>query len=365
MEEYKELTLKDIILEVQSIFKLLLGKWWVLLLGAIIGGVIYGFVQYQKPDMYSESLTFMMDEKAGNDVPGLELLGSLFGGGSGGGDNLGKILELFESKKIVHETLMQPYEIKGKTDYIANHMFDLIGIEDMVEEYKKFGFSYCGGWTKQLKENVDFRFSHSEIDSFSRQEILYLRLLFNKINGNDNCGIPLLLSSHLDAETSIMTISMTSDHEDITLAVINNIYEQLSEFFIEKTVEKQKKTYDIVSMKRDSILGSLKIKEYALANFKDKNRKLVTVKGYLDQLRLERDVMVLNAMYVEVVKQMEATDFALRNRTPVVQIIDKPRSPIIPTSGSPIFGLVLGGILGVILIAGFLIMRTYYKKVMA
>ena len=330
MEDYNEMSLKDIILEIQSIIKLLINQWVIILLASLLLGGIYGFIQLKKPEMYMSKLTFMMDEKTGNNIPGLELLGSLFGGGGSSGDNMGKILELFESKKIINETVLQKTIMNGKEDHIGNHLIDVYGLENLVNDYKSFGILWSAGWPKQLlgKENV--RFTHSNVDSFEIHEELLLRLCFEKINGNDKVGLPQLLTSELNAESGIMTLNMKSENEGITLGILNNIYNQLSEFFIQKTIEKQLKTYEIVSDKMDSIVSTLKVKEYALANFKDQNRKLVTVKGYLDQLRLERDVQVLNIMYGEIIKQMEATDFALKNKTPVVQVIDKPRSPLFP-----------------------------------
>ena len=173
-----------------------------------------------------------------------------------------------------------------------------------------------------------------------------------------------MLTSELDAESGIMTLEVVSEYPDVTLAVLTIVYEQLSEFFINTTVEKQKKTYNIVSDKRDSVVAVLQQEEYRLANFKDRNRNLVTVKGYLEELRLERQVQILNVMYGEVIKQMEATDFALRNKTPVVQIIDEPRAPIFPTKASTVKGFILGCFIGGFLLSLWLIAKDYYHRIM-
>jgi len=160
-----------------------------------------------------------------------------------------------------------------------------------------------------------------------------------------------------------MTLKMHSEHPELTLGVLNNIYNELSQFFVEKATEKQQKTYNIMRDKRDSVITELKAMEYQLANFKDSNRNLVTVKGYLKQLRLEREVAILNVMYAEVIKQLEATDFALKNKTPVVQIIDLPRTPILPTISSWKRAFLFGFILTIILGSIVLVIRTIILEI--
>ena len=360
-EEY--ITLKDVFQSIANYWRYVLSKkWWILLI-SIIGGILFGLTAINSPKIYSEKLTFMMDEKSGEAVEGLTRLSGLFGGGQGN-ENLSKILELFESKKIIHNTLFDSIEIKGENDYLANHFLSQYGIEALVSDYKKFGILYKAYWPRTLLDKPDFRFQHSNIDSFTNYESLVLRVLFDKVAGNEDIGIPRLLKSSMDEVSGIMTITMKSEKQEITLGVLNNIYKHLSEFFIEKSTEKQTKTYNIIKEKKDSILRSLKTAEYQLADFKDSNRKLVTVKGYLKQLRLEREATILNVMYAEAVKQMEATDFALKNKTPVVQIIDLPRKPIIPQQDKFIgkfrFGLLLTFAVAVI----YFVLRRFVKSVL-
>lgn len=365
---YKELTLKDVILFVKSYLDDLLLRWkWILIAGIFLG-ILFAFVAYFQPKTYKEQLTFMMDEtasKKGNMFESLALLGDLFGSGNSG-DNLGKILQLFESKKIIHSTLFDTTTINGKTDFLANHFIKLYSIETLVKDYKYFNsIGFKIGWPQKLLKTSDFQFTHGNFEEFTPKENQFLRLIYEKVNGNPRVGISPALNSELNEKTGIMTLSMVSEYEDLTLGVLNNIYKQLSYFFITKSVEKQKKTYDIMTFKRDSVLSELKTAEYRLADFKDSNRKLVTVKGYLNQLKLEREVTILNIMYGEVVKQLEITDFTLRNMTPVVQIIDLPRRPIVWSKPSWIKKLLTYGIIGAILACIFFVIRKFFRDVMA
>jgi len=360
-EEY--ISLKDIFLTIQSYAKEVFSHKYKMLIAGLILGSIMAYRVILEPPIYVEKLTFMMDEKSGDAVEGLNLISGLFGGSSQN-DNLNRILELFESKKIIHNTLFDSIEIKGKSDYLANHFLEEYGIKTLITDYKRFGILYKAQWPKTLLGNQDFRFGHNNIENFSEEESLFLRLLYEKVNGNKRIDMPRLLTSNMDDQSGIMNIHMKSEREEITLGILNNIYKHLSSFFIEKSTEKQTKTYNIIREKRDSILTELKTSEYQLADFKDSNRKLVTVKGYLKQLRLERDVQILNIMYAEAVKQLEATDFALKNKTPVVQIIDLPQKPIIAQVDSFIMKFIFGFVFASVLITIFIVLRKFIKTVL-
>ncbi len=338
--------------------------WKLILIGALLFAAYSGYKAFVKPVTYSERLTFMMDDAGGAEIPGFDILGDLFGGRRGGQDNLDKILQLFGSKKIIHSTLFDSVTIDNKKDFLANHYLNKYSVDYLVGAYQSMGgLSYVEEWPKKLLNDENFKFTSDSTASFSNIENQYLRLLYEKITGNDDVGITRSLNSDLDNDSGIMTLTMRSEHPEITLAVLNNIYDKLSAFFVEKSTEKQTKTYRIIKHKKDSIITALKTSEYRLADFKDSNRKLVTVKGYLDQLRLEREVAILNVMYGEVVKQMEATDFALKNKTPVVQIIDLPRSPIVPSKKSWKNSFVVGLILGAFLAMVFVIGRAIFRKI--
>ncbi len=361
----EEITLKDIFLTVGDYVSYVKGKWKKILIIGLVFGILFALKSTLEIPMYKESLTFMMDEKEGGGVPGLELLGGILGGNKQN-DNLGKILQLFESKRIIHNTLFDSIVLRGKKEVLANHYLEQYGIEELIEPYQyPFGIAYKVNWPQSLLKEKSFKFTHNDIDNFTPKENQYLRVIYEKIAGNTDVGISPQLSSSMDEDTGMMALRMKSKYEDLTLGVLNNIYKQLSEFFILKAVEKQQKTYDIMKIKRDSVITALMSAEYALADFKDRNRNLVTVKGYLKDLRLEREVTILNVMYAEVVKQMEATDFALKNKTPIVQIIDLPRRPIVPSQISWKKNFITAFLVGCVLTGIFFAGRKMLKDIMA
>jgi len=355
-------TLKDIILKISTYGDVIRENLkWVIIIGVILG-LLFAMNAYLKPTMYKEELTFMMDEQSGSDLgAGLGALKGLLGGKRQKGTV--KILQLFQSKYIINNTLFDTTTINGKSDCLANHFLEEYTVDELVKGYRKFG-RYKAQWPKELLKNESFRFQHANVDSFGIKENMFLRILYEKIVGNSVVGIPSLLESKLDEESGIMTLMMNSEREEITLGILNNIYVQLSAFFIEKSIEKELRTFEVIKYKKDSVYTALRSAEYRLANFKDRNHNIVTLKGKLEQGKIEREVSLLNSLYIQHVMQMESTDFALRNKMPVVQVIDLPRRPISPQRESILRNLALGGIGGAILVIVFLIIRKFFRDIL-
>ena len=125
------------------------------------------------------------------------------------------------------------------------------------------------------------------------------------------------------------------------------------------------RTYDIIKAKSDSIFTEIRSTEYALANFKDSSFGLRTRKDQLKALQLEAQVKILYQMFEEVKKNQEMTEFALRDQTPVVQVIDSPIPPIEPEDGSKAKAIIIACLLGGFLGGGYVVGRKIIRDAMA
>jgi uncharacterized protein involved in exopolysaccharide biosynthesis len=74
-----------------------------------------------------------------------------------------------------------------------------------------------------------------------------------------------------------------------------------------------------------------------------------------------RRVEVLNAMYLEIVKNLELSKLTLLNQTPIIQIIDKPILPLEEEFKSKTTLGLLGAFLGGFLSLIFFIFRKLFK----
>jgi len=353
-QEYQddEISLKELILKLQEFWYELWRNWWLIILFCIpvLAYNLYKHSTFVKE--YTAQLTFMVNEdEGGGGLGGVSsVLGSFgLGGGSGGEYNLEKMLSLLKSRKIIQEVLLKRVKLNGEEDYFANHIIKLQGLHE--------NWSDPGEGT----DLSNFLFTRADIANFDIRENTALKYIHTHLIGNTHSSIPAKLKSTISEDTGIMEISIDTEDEQLSIRLIEALFDRLSTYYVDKSIEKQLNSYNIVSAKADSIQTELRNSEYALANFMDKNRGLYNRKDQLQQFRLEAQVKMLGTAYAKVIEQKEIAEFSLNDQTPVVQIIDYPISPIEPSKSSLvkniILSLLIGGFLGGFIVVARKILR--------
>ncbi len=358
-----EITLKELILKIQEFFWEIVKNWFLIFILFIIAACYFFYEVYTTPIKYPAHVKFMLSDDGGDKSGMNMILGGLgLGGFKGKGDlvNLEKIMQLFKTRSVIDKALLTKAVLNGKQDVLGNHIIQQIGYKKLIKDYGP------ASWSKVMNELNDFQFdSLKTVEDFDEKDQIMLKVLFDNIVGHYDREIDPIIKSSLDEDSEIITLSVYTEKEDLTFIILNSIFEELSNFFINKAIEKQKKTFDVLSFKNDSIYKQLKIAEYSLADFKDRNRKLVTVKGYLKETKLEREVSILNLLYAESVKNLEIADFALRRRKPHVQKIDSSVRPLTAIGKSKKKALIYSSLISVLLGVTFIIGRKIIRDALA
>ncbi|NJL75619.1 MAG: hypothetical protein HC892_11910 [Saprospiraceae bacterium] len=347
-----EITLKDLIQRlfdfVKEIWKL---KWWVL--AAIIVVASLSLVQtLLKPRVIPAAMTFMVNDESGGGGAGgvASLLGQFgFGGANSGEFNLDKILELSRSMRIINTALFKKVTVRGKEDFIANHI--IINYEYQTKNWKKD--------TTGLR---DFLFKHDTLANFSRLENKALKNIYDHVKGTKT--MPALLNMGYTEETGILNMTIMGNSEQLSIGLLNSIYKELSEYYISRTVERQQRTFEVMKNKTDSLGTLLNRLDYEIARFSDTNFGLLDQTSSTPRDRLLRERGLIQYAYAEAVKNKELSEFTLRNITPVFQVIDAPMPPLGPIRYSKSKALILGGFLGGFLAVSFIILRKIYREAM-
>ena len=135
---------------------------------------------------------------------------------------------------------------------------------------------------------------------------------------------------------------------------------------MDKTIEKQKLTYDISKFKTDSLKAKLDYLQSKLLNIKDSRKSLALSRFDAEKLKIERDYQTSLIAYGEAVKNTELADFILKSKTPFIQAIDRPIPPIKPnkTLITILKKFIIGGVVGCFLAALGLIVSRIYSSVM-
>ncbi len=357
--EDDEITLKQIILRFAEFLRYFVSNWKLLLILSFLFALYSGYKSYKTDNEYNAKLTFMISRNEAGSIGSIGAILGRFGFGSKTDNNKDKIVQLNKSRKIIENAIFQKVKINDSEDYIANHIINNL---DTLGKWAKTPW-YLKPFNRRniLK---DFRFDSGNVSEFGDTSNLALKTVYGIVVGDDQGGKGMM-SNGYDEDSGILYVSTSTYNPELSVELTNSIFDNLSEFYIEKTIEKQKATYEIVKTKTDSILYLLKKKEAELAAFEDRAHGIFSSKTKLTELRLKRDVQKLSLMYGESIKNLEIADFAVRNKTPYIQAIDRPILPLKAKKPSTIKSFVLGGILGMFLGVIFLFLKKIYRDAMS
>ena len=308
----------------------------------VVLGVVYAFVSDTK---YTADLTFVVEEEgSGGSLGAMSGIASQFGFDIGGSSSATfsqqNILELLSSRGVIESALMQRAKINGKTDFLIEHYIEIDKIKDTWAASDDF---------KGVSFHDKISFIHDSISGIIWQEII-----------ENNLTVELK-----SEEANIITLSYISLNQEFAKEFVEKLINEMSKMYIAHQTAQANKTLDFLQDRADSVFSELVIAEQQLAKVKDINQRIIKVTGRLKELQLMREVEVLNAMYLELVKNLELSKITLLNKTPIINIIDEPILPLEEDKISKIVAGLLGGFLGGFLSVCFFIFRKLFKDALA
>ncbi|MEM1327477.1 MAG: hypothetical protein AAGI23_16060 [Bacteroidota bacterium] len=345
-----EITLRDLILRIQDYFHTIKKKWWMLLLAAIIMSTVFVLRAWYTDPLYTADMTFTVanSEKGGGGGGVSGILGQFGIGSVGGGSglNTARVLELAKSMEIVGRVLMKEGVIKNDTDIVANHIMD---IYEFQEE-----------WGKKNEQLLDFRFTHNQVDSFTRFENSVYKRLYRTVTAGDDA----FLEVNHNELSGIFKMNVMTISEPLSFILLEEEYELLSEYFIEKTVAPQQQRYDAVRARLDSLTTELQQLDYRVARSRDQSLGIYDQASSVRERQLQREQQLASIAYTEVKRNVEAAEFALSSVKPVFQIIDEAMMPLTRKKSSLVQASIIGAILGLFIIIIFLVVQKIIQDSM-
>ena len=343
---HDDIRLKDVILKLISIKQLLWQKKLKIIIVSVIFGLLGSFYALFKKETYEAHLTFVIDES--QESAGLGAISGMasqfgfnLGGASSGTFSQTNIQEIITSRRVVEEALLKRGIIDGEEDLLINHH---IAFNDLRKNWKG--------------TNIENLYFTSNREEFTLQHDSIIGLAyFNLTNGN--------ISTSIEDESNIVKISCVSKNEDFAKLMIESLAHKLEEYYTIFQTAKSKNTLDFLSFRADSVLLELKNAEYRYASYKDANFGVQRAKGLLEEIRLKRDVEILNIMYGEIVKNLEISKFTLLNNKPLLNIIDSPTLPLKVNKLSVVFSFILFSILGSVVYSFILIVKLIINEEMS
>ena len=339
-----DLSLREILKGAKQAFLYIVSHWMLLLLTSIlcVGGLYWWY--QSKPITYTAKLTFMLNDDSGGQLSGMNgILGQLGLPIPSGKYNIDKLLEISLSRSRIQEALFQKIELEGTTDFISNHLIELYDLDER--------------WVLKRNSMAGFNFSSSAVENFNPDENYALKNIYALVAGSADDRSNALLQVGYGREAYIMDFSMTSLSEGLSIEFVKRLFDEVSEFYISKAVEKPMKIYKSMAAKRDSLEKEWINVETSIANKKDSNFGSFGSQTLMEINRLTSQALILKTGLAQAEQNLVVAELSLSNNTPLIQKIDDPLPPLSPNKVSIVRILFLGLVVAIFLSSIYLLIR--------
>ncbi|MDA8956326.1 hypothetical protein N9H19_01740 [Flavobacteriales bacterium] len=341
-ERMSTITLKDVIVLINRIWKVLFLRKIQLFLFTSIFAFFGYLLAHFDTETYDAEVTFVIENnEASSPLGGLGGLASQFGvdvgGGSSNAFSQGNIEELVLSRRLIEDALMTSAVVNGTEDKLIHHFISISELNESLEESSLSDFRFP-------EDKEMFTFIHDSIIGIAYSIISSSNVFIDFKN-----------------ETNIMSLKVRSENEDFSLKLVESLITKLDRFYISVQTAKSQLNLNFISNRADSVLTELQTAELMYADYKDSNFGVKKSKGFLQELRLQRKVQILNVMYSEIVKNLELSKFTSLNQKPLISIIDNPKLPLKSNLKSKPKYFILFAILGFFLASSFFVLVQFVK----
>lgn len=344
-----EISLKDLIMEMQEWYRYLRSRWVVILIACIIGGTLgLAYSLYEKP-IYTATLTFALEEKGqSSSFGGYAGLASQFGidlgGGSNGAFSGDNIMELMKSRLMVSKTLLSSVNINGVEQSLADFY---IGFNKYQVAWRKGG----------PLRNLSFP-GNGNVDSLSFVQDSIMGIFYKDII-KDNLTVV-----KGDKNVGIITVKCKSGNDLFSKYFIENLVRNVTTLYVTTKTNRSATNVDILQNRLDSVKQAFNSMLYGTASVTDQNLNPARAIVSVPRLRGEANAKILGTELGELTKNLEIAKLALLQETPLIQIIDRPILPLEKDKPGKLKSMIVGILLGFILSILTLIIRSSLKTIL-
>ena len=283
----------------------------VCLLGGLVG-LLYSFVVKVR---YQSEITFLVEENRSGSSSGLLNslggslgldIGSLTGGGSSllSGDN---VLTLLTSRQLMADCLKTPY-LNDSNYCLADKYADVYGYKEK--------------WLKDA--DIGRVISFSKLDNNKRLQDSLLNIIIKRIEEKE------ISVTKPDKKLSFFKVALNTKDELLTQLIAQRIIAKGTEMYINTKVGRTQKNLNRLQNRTDSIAAILNKKTYEAGADKRMLFNINPAEANAPAFSeiSQREKVVLNTIYLELMKNLEVSKTILIQETPTVQIIDSSVFPL-------------------------------------
>lgn len=310
----------------------------VILIGMIAGAA----TAWYWPVSYTSRITFIIeDSKAsgGSLLAGLAGqfgldMGGALGGTSGvlAGDN---VMALLKSESMIKKTLLTPFP--GEKNY------------SLADQYAD-SYKLKSTWAKYSKENTPIMFP-AERKGYTRLQDSLLKDMMIRISEKN------LSISKPDKKLGFFELNVTTPNEKLSQEFSMRIIDEATEFYIWTKTKAQRINVNRLQARADSIGRLLNKKTYSASAA---NRILLDANPAYPTTNVgieleQRDKLVLQTIYSEIIKNLEVSRTMLIQETPTFQVVDTAELPLKKNQLKYLKSILIGMFFAVVLYSLYLL----------
>jgi hypothetical protein len=338
MADKKTIVLGDVIESIKRFFGYLRSQFVLIALCGILGLVLPLIYRALQKPAFAASTTFILEEKSatGGGLAGIASQVGLDLGSLGGGSSLftgDNILDIIKSRVIIEKVLLTP--ISGNTG------------KTLADLYLEFS-----GMGEKLPAPVSFA-SPSVAHTVYQDSVLYV--MYDQI-AKKNVSV-----DRLNKKGSIFKIVTVSQNQVFSKNFAERLLKETTTYYVNVKTSTAAANVKRLQARGDSLLRVLNAKSYNAASFQILDPNVAFKSMSVPAEVSSRDKSIVFSIYAEVTKNLEMSRIALVSQTPVIQLLDVPKYPLMDNRKSYLFLGLVGFIAG-IFAAIFLCLYLYTDK---
>ncbi len=303
----------------------------------LVSGVVllYSFIQKQQ---YEATTSFILEEKSATGGGGLSGLASQFGfdlGGLGAGGSIfsgDNILDILRSRHIVEKVLLSKIDSSKGGQTLADLYIPQLRKDIPVVDYTNVVYP------KPLNRLQD--------------SVLYL--IYDKIVQKN------LVVDRVNKKGSIIKVTVVSESELFSKIFSDRLVFETIKLYVDQKTSVSNRNIARLEARADSLLRVLNNKSYQSASLQilDANTAFRSTAVPVELSQREKSISF--ALFSEVVKNLEASRMSLASQTPIINILDTAKYPLLNRKKS--IWILLGAATAAVAFLSFVIAFFFYPS---
>ena len=313
MPKEEKISLKNVFQGFKEWLVFIMDKRKIIVYSTLITLILPLTYNYLKSPVYYANTSFVLENDASASLGSLSSLASMSGINTSSlmsASNLfqiDNIQELYRSNNMLRQTLLEKVTINGKSQILIDYFAKAQNLEK-----------------KWVKEKVYLKDFYKDKKLYSRAQDSVLKEAIKLIKKD------FLIVGKPNRNTTILNVGFKHKDEVFTKIFNEVLVNKVNSFYYKTETKKTAFNLKVLQVQTDSVKRLLDISFLALAeidqNTPNLNPLVKTAK--VPYQKAMANLQANQAIYLEIVKQLELAKVAHRNKTPLIQIIDKPSFPL-------------------------------------